>query len=241
MKMPFRSLLACLPLLMGFCVEGAIAQSSFSFPTTAPNGQALLLSQVPAGKQVATQKTVYAPNEAILVNYANLPGNSGDWITIVPANAPDDTYEEWFYTEGQRSGSRQFNGLAPGSYEVRVYHNWPDGGYVVQDRYRFTVGTQTQTQTPASRHISTNKTIYQASESILVNYANLPGNSGDWITIVPSSAPDDSYNEWFYTEGQRSGSRQFNGLTPGNYEVRVYYNWPDGGYVVQDRYAFTVR
>ncbi|MBV5260501.1 hypothetical protein FLX56_18995 [Synechococcus moorigangaii CMS01] len=239
MKALSRPLFSCLPLLLGFCLEGAIAQPSFSLPTPAPNGQALLLSQVPVGRQVATQKATYAPSEPILVNYANLPGNAGDWITVVPTSAPDDSYEQWFYTDGQRSGSYQFEGLAPGSYEVRVYHNWPDGGYVVQDRYRFTVGTQTETL--VSRHISTNKTVYQANESILVSYANLPGNAGDWITIVPANAPDDSYNEWFYTDGQRSGSRQFNGLTPGNYEVRVYYNWPDGGYVVQDRYAFTVR
>ena len=240
MKSTLRPLLSCLPVLLGFWVEGAIANPRPTVPTTTPSAYPVLVSQVPVGQQVATQKTTYAPSEPILVNYANLPGNSGDWITIVPANAPDNSYEEWFYTDGQRSGSRQFKGLAAGSYEVRVYHNWPNGGYVVQDRYRFTVGTQTVTPIN-NRHISTNKTVYQANEPIMVNYANLPGNRQDWITIVAANAPDDSYGEWFYTQGQRSGSRQFRGLAPGNYEVRVYYNWSAGGYVVQDRYAFTVR
>ncbi|MEB3226256.1 MAG: hypothetical protein VKJ86_10700 [Synechococcus sp.] len=239
MKFRLRSLLPCLPLLLGVCLEGVIAQPSVSLPSTVPASAPLLLSQVPTGRQVATQKANYSPSEPILVNYANLPGNSGDWITIVPANAPDNSYEEWFYTEGQRSGSRQFNGLAAGSYEVRVYHNWPAGGYIVQDRYAFTVGNVGNSV--SSGNVSTNKTSYRANEAILVNYANLPGNAGDWITIVLASAPDDTYDEWFYTDGRRSGSRQFNGLPPGNYEVRVYYNWPTGGYTVQDRYGFTVR
>ncbi|MBE9139294.1 hypothetical protein IQ254_19175 [Nodosilinea sp. LEGE 07088] len=87
----------------------------------------------------APAQATYAPGDAITVEFAGLPGNAQDWITVVEATAPDDTYGEWFYTDGQRSGSHSFSGLPAGIYEVRVYFNWPDGGYVVQERDRLVI------------------------------------------------------------------------------------------------------
>lgn len=86
-----------------------------------------------------TRKTVYAAKEPIEVAFSDLPGNAKDWITIVPVGTPDDQYGEWFYTDGKRSGTQAFAGLAPGEYEVRTYFNWPDGGYTPRLRTRFTV------------------------------------------------------------------------------------------------------
>ena len=100
----------------------------------------LAAAEVEAGGLAWTQKQIYMPNEQILVQFAGLPGYSGDWITIVRADARFDTYGEWFYANGQRSGTHVFKGMPPGSYEVRVYFNWPAGGYNVQSRHPFTVG-----------------------------------------------------------------------------------------------------
>ena len=38
---------------------------------------------------VTTSKATYIPNEAILVNFTNAPGNAHDWIGIFPAAAPN--------------------------------------------------------------------------------------------------------------------------------------------------------
>jgi hypothetical protein len=86
----------------------------------------------------------------IIVNWRNTPGNNQDWVSVVHAGASDDTYEAtWVYTNGQRAGSYNAGKLGDGSYEVRLYLNWPGGGYNVVDRLRFTVsGNQVGGATP---------------------------------------------------------------------------------------------
>lgn len=96
-------------------------------------------SQVAAQAGVKTGKDTYKSNEMIGVAYSGLPGNQKDWITIVKATAPTNTYDEWYYTTGQASGTLVFRALPAGSYEARVYYNWPDGDYKVQGRYSFKV------------------------------------------------------------------------------------------------------
>lgn len=89
--------------------------------------------------KIVINKNTYTRNEGITINYSGLPGNAHDWITLVRTGTPDDTYGEWFYTNGQKSGSYTFAPQEPGDYEVRVYFNWPDGGYVVQKRIKIKV------------------------------------------------------------------------------------------------------
>lgn len=89
--------------------------------------------------------------------------------------------------------------------------------------------------------ISGVKPLYTMHEQITVKYAGLPGNSQDWITLVSASEPDTTYGEWFYTQGQRKGEYTFKPVSPGNYEVRIYFNWPDGGYIVQKRIRIKVK
>ncbi|MES0335740.1 MAG: serine/threonine-protein kinase [Candidatus Magnetobacterium sp. LHC-1] len=97
------------------------------------------------------------------------------------------------------------------------------------------------TTTDSKAVITTQKQIYQPYEPIVVQYSALPGNAQDWLTIVQSSAPTNSYNQWFYTTGQTDGSYQFNGLPPGDYDVRLYYDWPRGGYNLIKRHRFSVK
>uniref|UniRef100_UPI0018E57B2A choice-of-anchor C family protein n=1 Tax=Cyanothece sp. BG0011 TaxID=2082950 RepID=UPI0018E57B2A len=86
------------------------------------------------------QKSNYAPNEQIIVEYSGFPGNARDWITITPATRPDNSYGQYFYTQGKQNGTYTFNGLPAGDYQVRGYFNWSAGGYNVQTRSNFTVG-----------------------------------------------------------------------------------------------------
>ncbi|MBK8481230.1 MAG: hypothetical protein IPL40_08645 [Proteobacteria bacterium] len=93
--------------------------------------------------------------------------------------------------------------------------------------------------------VSTRRTTYQVGEAVEVDFSGLPGNATDWITIVPASAADDTYGEYFYSDGAVQGTFTFAGLTDaGEYEVRAYFNWYDGGgggYTVWARYRFTVK
>jgi len=89
--------------------------------------------------------------------------------------------------------------------------------------------------------ININKTVFSSSEPVSIKYSGLPGNQYDWITLVSAENGDSSYGEWFYTKGEKEGTYTFNAQYPGNYEVRVYYNWPKGGYVVQKRLKITVK
>lgn len=91
------------------------------------------------GIRVATDKPVYAPDQAITVTVRGMPGNATDWVTLIGADAPDDQYGVWFYTSGRKEGTLQFPGLPAGTYEARVFLNWPEGAFVVAGRRRFVV------------------------------------------------------------------------------------------------------
>jgi TolB-like protein len=95
--------------------------------------------------------------------------------------------------------------------------------------------------TAGSSKIYLKKDIYSADENIVIEYSGMPGYQHDWITLTESSKPDTDWGNWFYTQGQQSGQYIYNGIKPGTYEIRAYYNWPAGGYVVQKRVRFTVK
>jgi hypothetical protein len=84
-------------------------------------------------------KSFFTTDEQVSISYSDLPGNDGDWITLTKVSDPDNTYGDWFYTSGKKSGTYSFNPVGPGIYEVRLYFNWPNGGYVVQKRLKITV------------------------------------------------------------------------------------------------------
>lgn len=93
----------------------------------------------------------------------------------------------------------------------------------------------------SSAAVKTEKDTYNADENITIFFRNLPGNQKDWITIVPLGAPEDIWGNWKYIKGNTEGSIMFSGQGSGQYEVRVYYNYPEGGMKVHHRYPFTVR
>ncbi|MEB3268934.1 MAG: hypothetical protein VKJ09_10385 [Leptolyngbya sp.] len=123
------ALLLCLLPLVGIAVPAC--QSRSPEPSAQEAGE--------AGSLAKPDKDTYTAGETVTVTYTGLPGNDQDWISVTPASEADDIYGEWFYTGGAKEGTYTFNGLEPGVYEVRVYFNWPDGGFEVKDRYSFAV------------------------------------------------------------------------------------------------------
>jgi hypothetical protein len=89
--------------------------------------------------------------------------------------------------------------------------------------------------------VRTNKGIYKQGEAIQVYFSNAPGNDRDWICIVPAGSPDTDGGDYKYMpRGLGKGSLIFDPRSLGQYEVRAYYNYRRNGYVVSDRYAFSV-
>ena len=123
-----------------------------------------------------------------------------------------------------------------GAYEARAYFNWSAGGFTVQARHRFTVAESAYGNTAV---VKTTKQIYSPVEPILVDFAGFPGNSGDWITVVPKFTAEGKYAEWFWTDGKKNGRLTFKALPEGEYEVRAFFNWPAGGFVVRARHTFS--
>jgi len=189
-----------------------------------------------ASGQIQTTKRIYRSGEKIRANYSYLPGNSRDWVSIVKAQKPDSQYVSWTFTSGKRKGEFSAKDLPPGEYEARLYLDWPDGGYKVQDRYRFKI-------LPSSGRVvfKTTKKTYAPGEEIVVEFSRLPGNNRDWITVVESTAPKSRQGQLYYTQGQVKGKFNFKPLEPGEYEARLYYDWPKGGYRVHSTYDFLVK
>ncbi len=89
--------------------------------------------------------------------------------------------------------------------------------------------------------VTTEKQTYAPHEPVELVYAGLPGNAQDWISVVRETEPENTYGEWFYTGGATEGTRTLPGFPPGNYEARVYFDWPKGGYIVHARHKFRVE
>ncbi len=204
------------------------------------------VAPAPAPALARAQRSTYFLNAPVVIQYSGLPGNAQDWIAVSKRGDPDNTYGKWEYTGGKTSGTITIPaGLAPGDYEVRVYFNWPSGGFNVQSRTTFSVGNRAQERIDdivlPSNLARPTRVSYAANEAITIQYSGLPGNAQDWITVVRRGDPDHTQGLWQYTSGKRSGTFSLpNGLGPGEYEVRVFFDWPKGGYTVQSRTTFTV-
>ena len=77
---------------------------------------------------------------------------------------------------------------------------------------------------------------FSPGESILIKVTNLPGNPQDWLTLVKVDAPASIYGEWSYTKGVTEGSWTFSApKRAGDYEVRVFFDYPAGGETIHAR------
>lgn len=89
---------------------------------------------------VAPSKPVFAAGEPIVIQFADFPGYTSDWINIVPVGAPATAWGDWKYTQGAQKGFMNFAGQRPGDYEVRGYFNYSGtGSYEIRTSYRFSV------------------------------------------------------------------------------------------------------
>lgn len=93
----------------------------------------------------------------------------------------------------------------------------------------------------ATAQIITDKKNYNYGEPVKVSFAGAAGLDSDWICIAPKGSPDTEAGDYKYMpKGQTQGVFTFDSPSPGEYEVRAYYDYSKKGYAVTSRYAFTV-
>jgi Ca-activated chloride channel homolog len=93
----------------------------------------LTVKDIPA---VATDMTMYAAGDTVMVTFQEMPGNAHDWMSIAPVGFADDYTTTWSYLNGEKSGRRVFEGLPAGDYEARIF---ADDSTNVLARSQFTI------------------------------------------------------------------------------------------------------
>jgi hypothetical protein len=134
------------------------------------------------------------------------PNNPRDFITIVPADAPEKRYEGYQYTSKGATLDLQAPDK-PGEYEVR---------YLTAQSY-LTLGTAKVTVTAVTASIQ-GPAEAVAGSAFPVTWKG-PNNPGDYVTIVQKDAREGHFGSWDFT-ARGSPSRLVAPLVPGDYELR---------------------
>ena len=181
---------------------------------------------------VSVSPSTVPPNGNVTAAVTNGPGGTADWVALYAAGAPNGSYQQWYYLNGQQSPPA--SGLtvanivftAPagnGTYEVRLF---ADGGFTLLSQTSFTVSN-------AAPQISRDLPSVAPGTIITASVANGPGNATDWIALAPVGAAFGGYVDWRYLNGQQtppgagsnSATVPFTAPnTPGTYELRFYAN-----------------
>ncbi|HLP00431.1 MAG TPA: VWA domain-containing protein [Opitutaceae bacterium] len=159
---------------------------------------------------VAAEVTLAAPEEieagAVVPIEWTGPGNAGDYLTIVPRTAPDGKYENY---DAARAGhaARVTAPIEPGECEVRYVTG--QGAKVLARRPIRIVAAAITLNAPEEA---------KAGGVVAIEWTG-PGNSGDYLTIVPVSAADGKYANY---DSARKGqpAHVTAPLEPGECEIR---------------------
>ena len=190
-----------------------------------------LEGSVTADPKITLQKSIYPPNEDILIAYENGPGHAQDWIGIYRKNeTPGPTgATTWQYVSGT-SGTRNFTQNLPVGEWFAAF--FTDNGYTeVAPRVLFYVGNMV-TLTPSEN-------AYDEGETARINFTGAPGGAQDWIGIyrVGTNPGPTAAEKWSYA-AQASGFRDFSGLSKGYYYAVFMVN--NGYQEIATRVPFSV-
>lgn len=147
------------------------------------------------------------------------PGNEGDYVTIVPADAPEGQYKHYAYAKNDPV-LRVKAPIEPGPHEVR---------------YLSGQGDRTLAAVPIS--IQAAEVTLQADEEVVAGSPvsiewTGPANQGDYITIVPAELEEGNYRKYAYTKDS-SPVQVIAPIEPGACEIR--YVTGSGGKTLASR------
>jgi len=90
----------------------------------------------------------------------------------------------------------------------------------------------TNTKAASGPTLQADKTDYTRGETITLKFSGIERPyQQDWISLYPVGEKNENYGEWFYLGAKSSGTLTFK--TPshaGDYEFRLFLDWPAGGY-----------
>lgn len=178
----------------------------------------ILLATLVDGQMITTNKTLYAPNEPIVISWSYTSSSTGDWIGLYPATAtvplPSGS-TMWVYVRsltqrlqsGTRlSGSVSFDSgnpietglqswpLSPGSYKVHVVRDVSAPYPVVASSATFTVGGSappptTPVPTPtASPPTTVSNPACTVATTAVSSVTHLPPNDGMTVSKLAFSS-----------------------------------------------------
>ena len=184
---------------------------------------------------VKTSKQEYAVNESIEVTFKDMSGDAKDWIAIYPKGSSNTwgNVIHWGFTKGVVNGSKQFQGLAKGDYEVRAFFR---NSYTLESKQSFSVKDAGVVLTS----IKTTKQEYRSNEAINVEFKGMSGDNFDWIAIYPKGSSNawGNVKDWTFLKGLVNGSKTFKKLPVGEYEVRAFFK---NTYNLEAKYNFIVK
>lgn len=171
-----------------------------------------------APPSVTPGSTSYTISDPVGVSWASLSGSATDWISISYAGSAPSSYLRWTYTNGAINGNTTFAALPQGTYVARAYN--ANGLTPVAESSTFTVSG------PLPPSVSTDKSSYTTSESVIISFAGLSGSTLDWVSVALEGSGPSQYFGWTYTGGGTSGSSSISlsGAPPGTYVARAFNN-----------------
>jgi len=217
--------------------------------------------------ELATDKTEFAPGEAIVVRFSGMSGDDQDYVSVALAGSGNASYATYAYTGGVRDGSvTVLAPMTPGSYELRAFFREDES--VLRASLPITVGGATSVQdvvspdesvtedvsvppegivptggepSPDARAtLALDKSTYAPGEAILVTYSGMFGDPKDYVTTVAAGAPLTAYLNYVYTKGALDGTTTLVAPdTPGAYEVRAFFRESED--ILRGSVAFEVR
>ncbi|WP_157738921.1 peptidoglycan-binding protein [Labrenzia sp. VG12] len=89
--------------------------------------------------------------------------------------------------------------------------------------------------------IKGNKARFSTGEAVSVEFGNLPTGQLNWIAIAAADHDADAfYDLLMLQDGRQAGTHTFKLLPDGDYELRVYLDWPNGGHEIAAKAPVTV-
>lgn len=180
------------------------------------------ITATPATATLSAPDTAIA-GETVKVDFTGPAAGPSDWITVVKPDAPDNKYLDYYYTTRESPATLRMP-LEAGDYELRFVQ----GGKSVLARRAITVTAALATLDAPDKA--------GAGETVKIAFTGPPAGSGDWITVVEPSAPDNKYTDYFYITRGNPGELRMP-LEPGEYELR----YVQGGSKVLVRRMITVE
>lgn len=190
-----------------------------------------------------TTNSPAASGSTITGNIAHGPGAPGDWVSLAPAGSPLGTYIGWKYLNNQTtrpaaglvSATVSFTAPSPGSYELRFFRN-----------DTLTLFATAPVTVLSASGLSASPSTVSPNANVIATVTNGPGGIADWVALYQAGAPNGSFLQWYYLNGQQTPPAS--GLTsaqvgfvaptpPGNYEVRLF---ADGSTTLLAQSSFTV-